>query len=82
MGKFNAEERALIKSIVAMLTIKRIPDSDIINEVFKQTNKTIGKQALCDIRKRIKRDSFKWYRTMRDGGSTYIISRIHTIRQM
>jgi hypothetical protein len=43
MGKFNAAERALTKSIVAMLTIKRIPDSDLINEIFRQTKKTISK---------------------------------------
>ena len=55
-----------------MLTIKRIPDSDIINEIFKQTNKTISKQALCGIRKRIKRDSFKWYKTMREGEYEYL----------
>ena len=29
-----------------MLTIKRIPDSDIIKSIFDQTNKTISKQAL------------------------------------
>ena len=72
MGKFNAAERALIKSIVAMLTIKRIPDSDIINEIFKQTNKTISKQALCGIRNRIRRDSYHWYKTMREGEFEYI----------
>ena len=33
MGKYKAEERALIKSIGVMLTIKRIPDSEIINRV-------------------------------------------------
>ena len=37
MGKFNAEERAIIKSIIAMLTIKRIPNSEIIKEVYNQT---------------------------------------------
>ena len=72
MGKFNAEERALIKSTVAMLTIKRIPDSDIIKTVFDQTNKTISKQALNGIRRRIKRESYKWYKTMREGEYEYI----------
>jgi hypothetical protein len=72
VGKFNAEERTLIKSIVAMLTIKRIPDSAIINEVYQQTNKTISKQALCGIRNRIKRDSYHWYKTMREGEYEYI----------
>ena len=72
MGKFNAQERALIKSMVATLTIKRIPDTEIIKAIFDQTNKTISKQALCDIRNRIKRDSFNWYKTMREGEFEYI----------
>ena len=72
MGKFNAEERALIKSTVALLTIKRIPDSDIIKSIFDQTNKTISKQALNGIRRRIKKESFKWYKTMREGEYEYI----------
>ena len=72
MGKFNAEERALIKSIVAMLSIKRIPDSEIINQIYEQTHKTISKQALCNIRNRIKKDSYHWYKTMREGEYEYI----------
>ena len=72
VGKFNAEERALIKSTVAMLTIKRIPDNEIIKNIFDQTNKTISKQALCDIRNRIKRDSYHWYKTMRNGEFEYV----------
>lgn len=72
MGKFNAEERAIIKSIVAMLTIKRIPNSEIIKEVYNQTKKTISDQSLCNIRDRIKRDSYQWYKTMREGEYEYI----------
>ena len=72
MGKFNAKERALIKSTVATLTIKRIPDREIIKAIFEQTNKTISKQTLCDFRNRIKRDSFHWYKTMREGEYEYI----------
>jgi hypothetical protein len=71
--KFNAEERALVKSIVAaMLTIKRIPNSEIIKEVYNQTKKTISDQTLCNIRDRIKRDSYHWYKTMREGEYEYI----------
>ena len=70
--KFNAEERALVKSIVAMLTIKRIPNSEIIKEVYNQTKKTISDQTLCNIRDRIKRDSYQWYKTMREGEYEYI----------
>ena len=72
MGKFNAEERAVIKSIVAMLTIKRIPNSEIIKEVYNQTKKTISDQTLCNIRDRIKRDSYQWYKIMREGEYEYI----------
>ena len=72
MGKFNAEERALIKITVAMLTIKRIPDNDIIKVIFEQTGKTISKQAHIGIRNRIKRDSYHWYKTMREGEYEYI----------
>jgi len=72
MGKFTAEERAVIKSIVAMLTIKRIPNSEIIQEVYNQTKKTISDQSLCNIRDRIKRDSYHWYKTMREGEYEYI----------
>ena len=72
VGKFNAEERALIKSTVAMLTIKRIPDNEIIKNIFDQTNKTISKQALIGIRNRIKRDSYHWSRTMREGEYEYL----------
>ena len=55
-----------------MLTIKRIPNSEIIKEVYNQTKKTISDQTLCNIRDRIKRDSYQWYRTMREGEYEYI----------
>jgi hypothetical protein len=72
VGKFTNEERTLIKSIVANLSIKRIPESEIINEVFNQTNKTISRVALFNIKKRIKKESFKWYKTMREEEYEYI----------
>jgi hypothetical protein len=55
-----------------MLTIKRIPNSEIIKEVYNQTKKTISDQSLCNIRDRIKRDSYQWYKTMREGEYEYI----------
>jgi hypothetical protein len=72
VGKFTTAERTLIKSIVASLTIKRIPDKEIISEIFNQTNKTISEVALFKIRKRIKRDSYHWYKTMRNGEFEYV----------
>jgi hypothetical protein len=70
--KFTAAESTLIKSIVASLSIKRIPEPEIINEIYNQTNKTISKVALFNIKKRIKRDSYHWYKTMREGNYEYI----------
>jgi hypothetical protein len=72
VGKFTAAEGTLIKSIVACLTIKRIPETEIIHEIFRQTNKTISSVALFKIRNRIKKESYHWYKTMREGQYEYI----------
>ena len=72
MSKFLNGERALVKSIVANLTIKRIPDNDILKAISEQTNKTITLRYLSTIKQQIKRESFKWYKTMREGEFEYI----------
>ena len=72
MPKFNARERVLIKDIVARLSIKRLPDSEIIAEVRRQTNQTITKQTICNVRQRIKKESYGWYRNMKEGEYEYI----------
>jgi hypothetical protein len=72
VSKFTSAERAVVKSIVASLTIKRIPESEIINEVFNQTNKTITDRYLSTIRQQIKKESYHWYKTMREGQYEYI----------
>ena len=72
MPKFTAPESTLIKSIVASLSIKRIPEPEIMNEIYRQTNKTISKVALFNIKKRIKRDSYQWYKTMREANYEFI----------
>jgi hypothetical protein len=72
MPKFTTAERTLIKSIVASLSIKRIPEDDILQEVFNQTNKTLSKTGLFYTKQAIKRESFKWYKTMREGEYEYI----------
>ena len=51
MGKFTNEERTLIKNIVATLTIKRIPDPEIIKEIYQQTHKTISRITLYQCKK-------------------------------
>ena len=67
MPKFTNGERIAVKSIIANLSIKRIPDNEIIKEIYNQTNETITRQTLYDLRQSIKRESFKWYKTMREG---------------
>jgi hypothetical protein len=70
--KFTNEERTLIKSIVATLTIKRIPDPEIMNEVHRQVHKTITRTGLFHVRRAIKKESYHWYKTMREGQYEYI----------
>ena len=72
MPKFTSAERILLKSIVATLTIKRIPESEIIKEIFYQMNKTITPRYLSYLKKQIKKDSYHWYKEMQQGHFEYI----------
>jgi hypothetical protein len=72
MSKFPHKDRELIKSIVAALTIKRVGDSDIIKVIFDQTGKTITDRYLSTIRQQIKKESYHWYKTMREGNYDYV----------
>ena len=60
-----------VKNIVTMLTIKRIPDSEIIKSIFDQTNKTYEVSNLTRI-KRYQARTYQWYKTMREGEYEYI----------
>ena len=72
MPKFTKAERILVKSIIAALSIKRIPEQDIIDEIYRQTNKTITKSGMFYIRNDIKKESYQWYKTTREGEYEYI----------
>lgn len=72
MRKFTHEERSLVKSIVATLSIKRIPESEILKEIERQTNKTITTRFLYYIKEQIKKESSKWYCQLRQGEYEYI----------
>ena len=72
MSKYTAAERRFVKSIVATLTIKRIPDPEIKKEIERQTNKTLSKSGLYYVRQSIKKESYRWYKTMREGEYEYI----------
>ena len=49
MTKYTAQEQSLIKSIVAMLSIKKVHDADIIKEVYQQIHKTIARKTLYNV---------------------------------
>jgi hypothetical protein len=72
LPKFTSAERILLKSIVATLSIKRIPEPEIIKEIFHQTNKTITTRYLTDLKQQIKKDSYHWYKAMQQGQFEYI----------
>ena len=72
MGKFTIEERSLVKSLVATLTLKRMSDNEIIEEIEKITNERISRTSLYKIKLQIKRDSYQWFKMMREGQYEYI----------
>jgi hypothetical protein len=72
VGKLTTQERELAKTIVGMMSIKRIPDSDIIAEIKRQTNKKLSRITLYHLRQQIKKESYHWYKTMREGEYEYI----------
>jgi len=72
VSKFTNDERSTIQNIVANLTIKRIPDPLIIKHIFNDTGKTITRKSLWNIRQRIKKDSGKWYKELREGEFEYL----------
>jgi hypothetical protein len=45
---------------------------EIIKVIFNQTGKTITDRYLSTIRQQIKRESYHWYKTMREGEYEYI----------
>jgi hypothetical protein len=56
---------------VATLSIKRIPEPEIIKEIFHQTNKTITTRYLSDLKPQTKRSELKDSTDYRPGCNTY-----------
>lgn len=78
MSKFTATERHHIESLVATLSVKKVPDLDIIQEIEKKTGgKTITQREIYNVRNRIKKHSWKWYKALRDDQYSYI----HAIKE-
>ena len=57
MSKFTYAERATIKSIVATLSIKRIPEAEILREIERQTDKIVSRRFLANVKQQIKKES-------------------------
>jgi len=49
-----------------------VPDLEITQVIFDQTGKTITDRYLSTIREQIKRESFNWYKAMREGEYEYL----------
>ena len=82
MPKFSTLQRMQIDSIVANLSIKRIPESEILAEIRRQTGKTISRVMLFYIKRRIKKDSFKWYQKLKQGEYEYLHEFKQRIREI
>lgn len=72
VSKYTVAERELVKTIVAALTIKRVPDSDIKEELERQTGKSVNRASLWYIREQIKKESYQWYKQLREGQFEYL----------
>ena len=58
MPKFTSQERQNFESIIAALSIKRIPESEILQEVGRQLGggKSISKRTLYNAKNKIKKN--------------------------
>jgi hypothetical protein len=72
MPKFTSGERTLIKNIVANLSIKKISNHEIIKEIYQKTDKTVTRKQIYNVRQRIKKDSYQWFKTLQEGQYEYI----------
>ena len=82
MSKFTTAEKAKIESIVANLYIKQIPDSLIIDEIRRQTSKTVSRVTLFRVRQRLKKESYKWYSQLRKDNYEFIHEFRERIREI
>ena len=72
MPKFKFEERSKMKNIVATLSLKRLSDREILNEIESLTGNKVSREYLYKIRQSIKKESFKWYMTLRNSHYEYL----------
>jgi len=82
VSKFTNAEKSFVKSIVATLTLKRMSDNEILQEINKQTNKTLTRTGLYHIKQSIKQSSKEWYETLRENEYSYIHEFKERIREI
>jgi hypothetical protein len=66
MGRLTNAERSLVKSLVATWTLKRFPEKEILKEIERQTGKSLSRRSLWKLKRSIKKDSYIWYKSMRE----------------
>ena len=71
-SRFTIGERTLIKNIVATLSIEKSSNHQIIQEIYQKTNKTVTRKEIYNVRQCIKKDSYQWFKTLREGQYEYI----------
>ena len=57
---------------MATLSLKRLSDKEIIEEIERQTGQTITRNGLYRIKQRIKKQSYQWYTTLAQDRYAYI----------
>ena len=72
MPKFTVAQRNLIQSLVATLSLMRIPDNEIVKEIERQTNETVTARYIISVREQIRKQSYEWYNTLRQDRYSYI----------
>jgi hypothetical protein len=72
MTKYTNDEKNIIKTLIATLILKRVSDDEIIKEIFDNTNKTISRKQIYNVRQQIKKELYDWYKTMREAQFEYI----------
>jgi transposase-like protein len=73
--KFNKSEREYVKDIVNLYSLKRFSTEEIIRGIYEVTKRKVTPVYISQVRKRIREDAAKWYRSIRDGEYEYIYQR-------
>ena len=70
--KFTVAQREQIKNIVATLSLKRLSDKEIIKEIELLTGNQVSREYIYKVKQLIKKESFKWYTTLRNSHYEYL----------